>query len=227
MQIQEQVIEKKVATNKIPRVSEDDKAMRGIEPPVYDIMKQGGNPNFENYAELFKNLTNNNQVKTQYDIVSAMITYDSTRVVTCTKDDDIHYVIKQYDLTNYNKSTFEEHYRGQYIKMKDVEQNSKGDYYHVVYMDDGKFRIRHFGKDSDINVAYESPCQKADNNANAEGYYFDINKNPLLNMNDFTIPIAGFSDPYITSAFIDNDRIFVSLFHNVELKHYQFIYSIK
>lgn len=64
MQIQEQVIEKKVATNKIPRVSEDDKAMRGIEPPVYDIMKQGGNPNFENYAELFKNLTNNNQVKT-------------------------------------------------------------------------------------------------------------------------------------------------------------------
>ena len=35
--------------------------------------------------------------------------------------------------------------------MKDVEQNGKGDYYHVVYMDDGKFRLRHFGKDSDFN----------------------------------------------------------------------------
>ena len=69
-------------------------------------------------------------------------------------------------------------------------------------------------------------CQKVEINANDEGYYFDINNNPAMNMNDHTIPVAGFSDPYITSAFIDNDRIFVNLFHNVELKNYQFIYSI-
>lgn len=51
--------------------------------------------------------------------------------------------------------------------------------------------------------------------------------NPLLKLNDFTIPVAGFCDPYITSSFIDDDRIFVNLFHNVELKQYSFIYSIK
>ena len=72
--------------------------MRDVEPAVHDYMKQGGNSQFENYSELFNNLTTTHLVKTQYDLVSVMITYDSTRVVTCAKNDDTHYIIKQYDL---------------------------------------------------------------------------------------------------------------------------------
>ena len=68
--------------------------MRGVEPPVNDVMKQGGNPNFDNYADLFNNLTTSVLVKTQYDIVSVIISYDSSRVVTCTKDHDMHYCVK-------------------------------------------------------------------------------------------------------------------------------------
>jgi hypothetical protein len=123
--------------------------------------------------------------------------------------------------------SFEEHYKGRYIKMKDIEQNSDGNYYCCAYMDDGRFRLRHFGQDSDENV-FEQDCQtKEESNVNTEGCYFDINMNPLLNMNDHTIPVAGFCDPYITACFIDDDRIFLNLFHNVELKQYMFIYSIK
>lgn len=35
---------------------------------------------------------------------------------------------------------------GQYIKLKEVEQNSKGTKYAVVYNDDGVFYLRTFGK---------------------------------------------------------------------------------
>ena len=181
-------------------------------------MKQGGNSNFQNHADLFNNLTNTQLVKTQYDLVSVIITFDSSRVVTCTKNEDTHSIIKQYDLKDNNKLTFEEHYKGNYIKMKDVEQNSRGDYYCTVYMDDGRFRLRHFGKDSNQNVAGCDPEIVEQSNVNIEGNYFDINLNPLLNLNDYTIPVAGFSDPYITACFIDDDRIFANLLHNVELK---------
>lgn len=56
--------QKTIPTNKIQRVSEEEKVMRGIEPPVFDVMKQGGNPNFDNYADLFTNLTTTQLVKT-------------------------------------------------------------------------------------------------------------------------------------------------------------------
>lgn len=47
-----------------------------------------------------------------------------------------------------------------------------------------------------------------------------------MGINDFTIPVSGFSDPYITSCYLDDDdKIFCNLFHNVELRHYMFIYS--
>lgn len=37
---------KAIPTNKIQRVSDEEKKMRGAEEPQYDYMKQGGNSNF-------------------------------------------------------------------------------------------------------------------------------------------------------------------------------------
>lgn len=151
MNMKEKSEQKSIPTNKIQRVSQEEQKMRNIEPPVFDVMKQGGNPNFDNYADLFNNLTTSQLVKTVYDLVSVIISYDSTRVVTCSKNDDMHYCVKQYDLTNNNKLSFEEHYKGRYIKMKDIEQNLDGNYYCCAFMDDGRFRLRHFGQDSPEN----------------------------------------------------------------------------
>ena len=81
---------------------------------------EDGNPQLENYKELFQNLTNPHVQVTAFDIVSIIITYDSKRCITVTKDSDEHYVIKQYSLKT-NQITYEKSFRGTYIKMKEVE----------------------------------------------------------------------------------------------------------
>ena len=50
--------------------------------------------------------------------------------------------------------------------------------------------------------------------------------NKYLGLNNHTIPVAGFADPFITSAFIDDDKIFANLFQSATLTHYMFVYSI-
>ena len=85
-----------------------------------------------------------------YPIVSMLITYDSSRAVTVTKKDEREYYLKMYDLEE-SKLTFEEKIGGEpdsYIKMKEIEQNSDGSYFACVYIDDGLFRLRTFGKTS-------------------------------------------------------------------------------
>ena len=84
-------------------------------------------------------------MNTDFDVVSIIISYDSQRAICVQKANDEHYIITQYDLDNQEK-TFEENFKGNYIKMAEVEQNSKGNLYHVVYMDDGVWKLRVFGQ---------------------------------------------------------------------------------
>lgn len=46
-------------------------------------------------------------------------------------------------------------------------------------------------------------------------------------MNNFTMPINNFPDPYITCCFCTDDVIFVNLFHNATVTHHQFFYNWK
>jgi hypothetical protein len=48
-----------------------------------------------------------------------IITYDSTRAVTVTKKDDMHYYIKMYCLESYELK-FQEEITGAYLKVKEV-----------------------------------------------------------------------------------------------------------
>lgn len=55
-----------------------------------------------------------------------------------------------FDLESYKK-TFEEKIGGgsaDYIKIKEVEQNSDGTKYAITYLNDGKFKMRNFGKEN-------------------------------------------------------------------------------
>jgi len=172
------------------------------------------NPRFKNHKELFNNLLKSTDVTTMYPICSVIISYDSTRAITVTKRNEKEYYIKMYDLESY-LLTFEEKIGGEpdnYIKLKEVEQNSNGSKYAVAYFDDGKFRLRSFGKESRTD-------------ADIKSNELDINK--LLSLDNWTMAIQGFPDPYITCCFIDDDRIFVNLFYNPKLTHYHFIYNIK
>jgi hypothetical protein len=141
-----------------------------------------------------------------------MITYDSISCVTVTKKDDREYWIKIYNLASH-EMTFEEKIGGKpknYIKLKEVEQTSDGNKFAITYMDDGKFRIRTFQN-------------KTRNESEIKRNEFDINK--ALGLDDFTMPISGFPDPFVVCCFIDENRLFISLFHNKTLMHYHFIYD--
>ena len=76
-----------------------------------------------------------------------IITYDSSRAITVTKANDREYYVKMYSLTT-NELTFEEQIGGgatDYIKLKEVEQNSTGNKYAIAYNNDGRFYMRTFG----------------------------------------------------------------------------------
>jgi len=46
------------------------------------------NPRFKNYSTVFSNLVKSSNVKTLWPIMSMIITYDSTKAITVTKEDD-------------------------------------------------------------------------------------------------------------------------------------------
>lgn len=151
---------------------------------------------------------------TLYPIISMIITYDSTKAVTVTRNNDKEYFIKQYDLESY-KMTFEEKVGGkndQYIKLKEIEQNKNGKKYAVVYNDDGVFYLRTFYKVSRTQDEIEKE---------------ELNINTLLGINNYTMCNATFPDPFINCAYITDDLIYIALFLNHELKHVHFIYDLK
>jgi hypothetical protein len=105
-----------------------------------------------------------------------IITYDSSRAITVTKKDDCTFFVKMYDLNTY-EMTFEEKIGGNesdYIKTKEVEQNSSGNYYAIVYINDGVFKMRTFGKVSRDQWEIEEN---------------EVNFNEELGLNDYTMPV--------------------------------------
>lgn len=127
-----------------------------------------------------------------YPIVSVILSYDSSRAITVTKRNPQEYYVKMYDLESYELS-FEEKIGGldtDYIKLKEVEQNSAGKKYAIAYSNDGVFYVRHFAKV---------------NRTDAEIADSTLNVNELLKINNWTMAIEGFPDPYITCCFINDD----------------------
>ena len=53
----------------------------------------------------------------------------------------------------------------------------------------------------------------------------EVDINAILGINDYTMPIQGFADPFITCSFITDDKLFVQLFYNADLTHYHLIYD--
>ena len=149
-----------------------------------------------------------------YSIVSMIISFDSTRAITVTKKNDQESWVKMYDISN-GELTMEEKFGGgedQYIKLKEVEQNASGTAYAVVYNDDGKWRLRTFKKITRTEEEIEAD-------------EFKINE--ALDLDDYAMCNDDFPDANITCCFIDDETIFVALFHNYTRTHYHFIYDCK
>ena len=140
-------------------------------------------------------------VDTPYPICTVMITYDSQRAVTVSKKSEQEYYVHMYDLESY-KQVFEEKIggnQGDYIKLKEIEQNSSGKKYALVYFNDGVFYLRTFER-----------TERSDEEIKVNE--FEINK--FLEIDNYTMVYPGFPDPSITCTFISDDKLFVNLYHN-------------
>ena len=91
-----------------------------------------------------------------------------------------------------------------------MEQNEKGDYFAITYIDDGQFRLRHFGIEERDQLTIDAT---------------ELKINERLGLNDHTIPIYNFPDPFISCTFINHELIFVNFFHNATYTHYHFVYN--
>ena len=153
--------------------------------------EEGIRQKFKPYKEIIEGLTKMYIKETDHDIISCMMTYDSSRIIVVLKVNDEHYIINQYDSENF-KRTFTQDIKGNYIKCKDVVQNNFGILFCAPYLDDGVFRLLVFNR-------YEVLAQ--------------ANLNGFLNIDNSTRPNDNFPDPMMGAAFIEYNNIFVNVFY--------------
>ena len=99
----------------------------------------------------------------------------------------------------------------QYIKVKEVEENPNKKDYACVYFDDGKFRLRIFGRET---------------RTKEEIMRTEVKINEIFDLDDYTMVNDDFVDPYITCCWISHSQLFVNFFHSYTLTHYHFIWSV-
>jgi hypothetical protein len=160
---------------------------------------------------VFKDLLKQKSVVTKYPLVSMIITHDSTRTITISKQNDQITWINIYSLTN-QECLFEEKIEGDYIKVKDIEQNSDGNLFTCAYFDDGKFRLRIFD-----SKAARSEKEIEDT---------EVKINEMFGIDDYSMPIDDFQDPFITCCFVSDNKVFVNFYHSHTSMHYHFIWHI-
>ena len=93
-----------------------------------------------------------------------------------------------------------------------MEQTDDGNNFACVYMNDGIFFLRTFGKGKRTSE------EIAEN---------EVNISELLGIDNSTMPCQALPDPFITCCWVGMDKVYVALFHSGSMNHYHFIYDIK
>jgi len=76
-----------------------------------------------------------------------MMAYDTSRVLSVNKSSDAEYFVQHIGLKD-KEIICKESFSGEFIKVKDVQQNAAGTKYAVMFFDDGLFKIRTFGQET-------------------------------------------------------------------------------
>ena len=80
-----------------------------------------------------------------------------------------------------------------------------------MFNNDGVFYLRTFGKESRDEADIEAD---------------ELNINKLIGLDNHTMCIFTFPDPYITCCFVTDNIVYINLFHNATLTHYHLIYDV-
>ena len=154
----------------------------------------------------------------KFPIVSVAISFDSKVAITITKASEREFYMKMYSLTTYELK-FAEKIGGesnQYIKCKEITQNEAGNRYCLCFFDNGKFRFRTFIRNDN------GPIERTA----LEIKKSEIDVNKILGINDHTMPIQNFPDPYMCACFINDDLLYVDIHYNPTMTHYHFLWEI-
>ena len=130
-----------------------------------------------------------------------------TETITVTKSSERESLIKFFSLENKNV-VYEQRIAGDFIKVKEVEQNPNGRLFAVAFFDDGLFRVRIF----DVSLKNKEVDE--------------VKVNELIGLDRSTMVCPDFPDPYITCCWVDEYRLFINLFHPNTVSHYHFIWDI-
>ena len=130
-----------------------------------------------------------------------------TETIAVTKASERESLIKFFSLENKNV-VYEQRIAGDFIKVKEVEQNTNGRLFAVAFFDDGLFRVRIF----DVSLKNKEVDE--------------VKVNELIGLDRSTMVCPDFPDPYITCCWVDEYRLFINLFHPNTVSHYHFIWDI-
>ena len=99
--------------------------------------------------------------------------------------------------------------------MKEIEQNEEGTIFAVPYLDDGEFRLRVFEIPEKENMDAKTEITRTKEEIEAR----ELNINEALGLDNHTMPIDNFPDPFINCCFVDKScckLIFVNLFYSAD-----------
>lgn len=85
-----------------------------------DETRIDGLEQFDQYGDLFRDLTLRTFVDTELDVINVIITYDSKHCIAMVNDKDEHFELRGYDFATYDLK-FTHHFKGRYIKMNQIE----------------------------------------------------------------------------------------------------------
>ena len=164
--------------------------------------------NFDEYKGMFENLTETWVYDTNKgEISSVLINESSEYALAVIQMEHELSLINVYPLNGIDTSpVLSIELKGEYIKCQNIEQNQSGDLFASAYMDDGNWYLLIFDIEKEL-------------------VRFDINSHFGIDNN--TIPIAGFTQPFATCCFMSDDEIYYNFFYKDTKTHYQFTYCPK
>ena len=150
-----------------------------------DETKIDGLEEFDKYKNsqgrsLFEDLTVRSFVDTELEVINVIITYDSKHAIAIVNHLDEHFELQGYILETQEKK-FSHVFKGEYIKMNMIEQDSKGEVYAIAYQDNGKFFLSFIDNTGEVRD------------------HLDVSQTVVVD--DLSKPITGFWEPLITCAF--------------------------
>jgi len=86
-----------------------------------------------------------------------------------------------------------------------IEQNNAGTVFGLAYQDNGVFHLSVIAHDGEELAT--------------------LNVSELLGIDALSLPVTGFFEPLITCCFMNNEDIFVHVYHRLERMSYYFTYS--